>query len=230
MDFSGATKPLIALMLQQLALENPTQVNPPVSQWTVLGKADSQRPTYGGFFGYNSQWDNVVIGFDFQFNSSKFAADAPSTPIARVVSAGGNAYDVTVTGAASMKIDDYGSLRTRAGYVMNNVMPYVAFGVAFGLADVMRSATVTGMENPSSPPDPTTCGTASAPNCVPFAFTKTESKKNALIWGWSAGAGLDFLVLPNVFVRAEYEYTSFASLYGIKATINSGRIGAGYRF
>jgi outer membrane immunogenic protein len=228
MDFSGATKSLLALMLQQLAIEDKTQVNPPVSEWTVLGSASSQRPTYGGFFGYNSQWDDVIIGFDASFNRADFSGTAPSFPIRRVLSAGGNTYDVTVAGSASMHIDDFASLRGRVGYVMGNVLPFATFGAAVGVADLTRSATASGMQNPSTPASD--CGTAAAPSCVPFTFTKNEVKNNALIWGWSTGGGVDVLVFPNVFVRAEYEYLSFGTVSGIKATINSGRIGAGYKF
>ena len=68
------------------------------------------------------------------------------------------------------------------------------------------------------------------PICVPFTFTKAEAKQNAWIFGWTVGVGLDYLVLPNVFLRGEYEYVSFAGVSGTKASINTARVGAGYRF
>jgi len=46
----------------------------------------------------------------------------------------------------------------------------------------------------------------------------------------TVGGGLDYLVLPNVFLRGEYEYVSFAGVSGTKASINTARVGAGYRF
>ena len=86
------------------------------------------------------------------------------------------------------------------------------------------------MQNPPSPPDPAVCGTAAAPNCVPFSFTSSETRNNAFAYGWAAGGGLDVLVFPNVFLRGEYEYLSFGSVSGIRASINSGRVGVGLKF
>jgi outer membrane immunogenic protein len=201
-----------------------------LSQWPVLGLADNQGATYGGFFGYNTQWDDVVIGLDVNLNRSNFFANAPADPIQRAVGAGGNSYLVTVDGSGSMRIDAFGSARMRGGYVLDNFLPYATFGFAFGQADVARSATVFGMQNPTSPPNPATCGTAAAPNCLNFLFTSNQAKTNTYIFGWSVGGGLDMLVWSNVFVRAEYEYLSFAGVSGIKASINSARVGAGFKF
>jgi outer membrane immunogenic protein len=41
---------------------------------------------------------------------------------------------------------------------------------------------------------------------------------------------VDVAVLPNVFLRAEWEYVAFAPVDGIRATLNTGRVGAGLRF
>jgi len=35
-------------------------------------------------------------------------------------------------------------------------------------------------------------------------------------------------VLPNVFLRGEYEYVSFAGVSGTKASINTARVAAGF--
>ena len=128
-----------------------------------------------------------------------------------------------------MKIHDWGSARFRAGWAVDNLMPYATVGLAFGPPDITRSATATGEENPPDPPQ--TCATdVTPPICVPFTFTKGEEKRNAWLFGWTVGGGLDYLVLPNVFLRAEYEYVSFAGVAGTKASINTARVGAGYRF
>jgi outer membrane immunogenic protein len=226
MDFSGASKSLVQTMLQQLALENQQHV----SEWVVLGKSDNQGSTYGGFFGYNGQWDNLVLGFDVNFSRSHFFADAPSVPLARVTSAGGNAYFVQTVANASMRVDDFATARGRVGYVMNNFMPYGTFGFAVGQADLSRTVTVSGFQNPPVPFDPAQCGNAANPTCVPFSFTSGETKRNAFIFGYALGAGMDVLVLPNIFLRAEYEYVGFGSVAGMKASINNGRVGIGYKF
>src|SRR5438874_1678529 len=80
-DFADATKSLVAFSLRNLALEAESRP----SEWEVLGKGDVRAPSFGGFIGYNSQWDNVVLGLELNYNSGTFATiDAPLTPIQRV--------------------------------------------------------------------------------------------------------------------------------------------------
>jgi opacity protein-like surface antigen len=223
-DYAGATQSLIAYSLRELALENESRP----SEWGVLGSADTTGKSFGGFVGYNSQWEDVIVGIDLHYNRSAFFSNAPLDPLSRVTSAGGNTYAVTVTGDASMRITDFGSARMRAGWIVGNFLPYATLGFAIGRADVTRSATVSGAENPPTgyptvPCDPLT-------GCVPFSFTSSESKKGAFIYGWSAGGGIDMLLMKNLFLRAEYEYVAFAKSQGIAARINTARFGAGVKF
>ena len=57
-----------------------------------------------------------------------------------------------------------------------------------------------------------------------------QTKRNAITYGWSVGAGLDVMVMPNAFLRAEIDYVRFAPMSDIKAAIASGRIGGGLKF
>jgi len=222
MDFAGATQQLLAFMLRELALENEQHV----SQWKVLGAKDSAHSSLGGFAGFNSQWDDVVLGFDVHYDKTSFFGAVQGSPISRRTSAGGNVYDVTVDGSASMKIKDWGSGRIRAGYVMGNFLPYGTFGFAVGRAEITRTATVFGQENPPTPP----ADCASTPTCVPFSFSSTQSNKNAWIFGWTAGVGMDYMIMPDVFVRGEYEFVQFASVATIKANISTVRMGVGLKY
>src|SRR5262249_7616746 len=173
MDFSGATKQLLAFVLRELALESEQHV----SDWKVLGAKDSARASFGAFAGFNSQWDDVVLGFDVPCDKSSFFGFAQGTPIARRTSAGGNIYDVTVDGLASMKIKDWGAGRIRAGYIMGDFLPYATFGFAVGQAEVMRTANVSGQENPPNPPE--TCATdINPPICVPFSYSASEGNQS----------------------------------------------------
>jgi outer membrane immunogenic protein len=219
MDFSRATRSLVAFSLRELALEN--EVHP--SGWQVLGTADNGAANAGGFFGYNSQWDDLILGVEVNYSRTSYSANAPISPVARRTSAGGNVYDVTITGSASMHITDVATVRGRAGYVMGSFLPYVMGGVAFGRADVTRSGTASGVQNPDAlPPGP--------PLPVPFTFGSSESKTGAFTYGWTAGFGVDVMVLPNVFVRGEYEFVSFTQLSEITASISTGRVGAAFKF
>jgi opacity protein-like surface antigen len=48
--------------------------------------------------------------------------------------------------------------------------------------------------------------------------------------GIVAGLGMDWALLPNVFLRAEWEYAAFGELKGIRPTVNTGRVGVAFRF
>ena len=128
-------------------------------------------------------------------------------------------FDVFVTGNASMTITDIGTARVRAGYVMNNVVPFGTFGMAVGRANISRSATVFGIQNSDSPA-----------NAFPFSFSASETKNGTFIYGYSAGLGADILVMPNVFLRGEWEFVKFLETSGIRSQIQMLRAGAGLKF
>ncbi len=208
-DFSGATRDLVAFSLRELALES--EQSP--SQWEVLGKTSTSASSYGGFVGVNTQWDDAILGFELNYNRTSFMAVAPLTPLTRATSAGGNAYILTITGNASMRVTDVGTLRGRAGYAMGNFLPYLTAGFAVGRADIARTAVASGTENG-----------------FPFSFTETETKNAAFLYGWAVGAGLDVAVTSNLFLRGEAEYVNFAPISGMHATITSARVAAGLKF
>jgi opacity protein-like surface antigen len=197
-------------MLRNTTLEDEAQV----SQWTVLGSADVRDITYGGFIGYNSQWENVVLGIEANYNRIS-ASVSDSDGLRRIVSAGGDIYDVTVTSEAAMRITDYGTLRGRAGYVMGRFLPYAMLGFAFGRVETIHSASVIAFDQPS--------GAAYVP------LFSTETKANYAI-GYAVGAGIDMAVLPNVFLRAEVDWVQFTNLPDEKAHITTGRVAAGMKF
>ncbi|MFL6796266.1 MAG: outer membrane protein [Xanthobacteraceae bacterium] len=227
MDFATSTRSLVSHMLRELALE--AEQFP--STWEVLGKVDTHGASAGGFFGYNIGWESVILGFELNYSRLKIGADAPQLPIERVAVAGGNVYDVTINGAASMRMSDLLTLRARAGYEVYNFLPYVMIGVAAARADLAHSATVSGQQNPPPPTVPVTpCGPPASPNCVPFSFSESESKNGAFLYGWALGGGFEVLVMPHVFLRAEYEYVAFVPTWGIKPSLMTGRAGVGFKF
>jgi outer membrane immunogenic protein len=216
-NFADATQSLVAHELRELALENDDHP----SLWQVLGKGDTRSVSYGGFVGYNNSWEGMIIGVDFNWSRINSWLDAPVSPISRVAApSNGLLYATTITGAASMRIIDFGVLRVRAGVDLGNVLPYAGIGVAVGRADLYRSATSSGLEiDPNDPNNPT-----------PFYFTENETKQGALIYGWSLSGGVDIMLMPCLFMRAEYEFVSFQPIWGINASVSTGRLGVGYKF
>ena len=47
---------------------------------------------------------------------------------------------------------------------------------------------------------------------------------------FTVGGGIDYAVLPNFFLRAEYEYMGFADIADMKVNVNTVRAGAGVKF
>jgi opacity protein-like surface antigen len=220
MDFKDATESLIANMLRTTALE--TQQHP--SQWGVLGTANPSGLSYGAFVGYNTQWSDVIVGIDLHYNrASNFFANAPVEPITRGVAVNGLNYVVNIDGSGSMRITDYGAARVRGGWIVGNFLPYATLGVAVGRADITRFARVFGTET-------VPCTQPCTPVVTPFNFAGGDTKNAHFIYGWSAGLGVDIMVMPSFFVRAEFEYIGFTEAQGIRADVGTARVGGGIEF
>lgn len=213
-DFSKGVATLVAHVLRESALEQGGQI----SGWDILGKRDNRDASYGGFIGYNSQWENVVLGIEANYNKISFAA-ATTGSLSRAIAPGdGLLYHTTVDGSASLHLTDYGTLRGRAGYAMGNFMPYLMAGAAFGRADIHRSATVTAL--------------VEQPNGPPFLFGPvTESEnKTAYMFGYSFGGGIDVMLWSCLFLRGEAEWVQFGRVADIKTDFVTGRVAAGWKF
>jgi outer membrane immunogenic protein len=211
-------------MLRTTQLENEQRP----SEWGVLGKASTSGPIGGAFVGFNTQWQDAILGLELNYNRSKFFTNAPVDPITRVTAAGGNVYLINLSGDASMRITDFGSLRVRAGWVFSNFLPYATIGVAAGRADVTRSAQVVGVENPPAGYPGVACRTE--PRCTEFSFSDSQVKNGAFMYGWALGGGIDMMIMPRFFVRAEYEYLWFTKVEGVQPEIHTARVGAGIKF
>jgi opacity protein-like surface antigen len=222
-DFSNSTQAPIAYSLRELALES--EFAP--SAWPVLGSADRGTSGYGGFVGYNSQWQDLILGIEANYNHISSTLVAPDTPISRITPAtsGGNTYQVNIDGAGTVTNLDYATLRGRAGWVFGNFLPYGFAGVALGQADIAVSATVSGQQNPAP-----ICSSSNYPPCYPFAFTDTAGKNSELMYGFTVGGGLDVALTQNIFLRGEYEYVQFAPVSGILVSIASAHVGAALKF
>ena len=113
--------------------------------WLGLGQARSTNSGYGAFAGYNSQWDDVVLGLEANYLHGGFRANSAST---------GYTYlndNVTIAStthsSALVTLSDFGSLRVRAGYVMGCFLPYVYLGGGFGSRTVDRNVSEVKPKN-----------------------------------------------------------------------------------
>ncbi len=223
-DFSGSTGPIIAYVLRETDLQ--TNVTP--SQWPILGKATTGAPLFGGFIGYNVQFEDAIFGVEANLQRAAFKLVSPNNPIARSTAAdsAGNAYTVFMTGSGEVDTLDFLTLKARAGYVVGNFMPYGFAGFAMGLANSSISATISGTQYTSG-----TVGSCTATAaCIPFSFSGSDVRNNEVLFGYAVGGGVDIALTPNVFARAELELDQFFPPDGLILTATAARVGAGYRF
>ena len=154
--------------------------------WEPLGSAHGNATGYGAFAGYNSQWDDVVVGFEANYIHDGFRSAANSVGSTY---AGGVLESVTNSNA-TVKLSDFGSLRVRGGYVWGCFLPYLFAGTGFGSQTVDRTV--------SASPPPLVAGTSAA-------------SQTKLVFGYSAGVGIDIMLVGGLFARAEYEYRRVTS-------------------
>ncbi len=215
-DFTNASQDLTAKMLDNLTVENQFKI----SQWPLMSSASNHSKSFGGFAGYNMQWDDAVVSVEASYMHGSSGASSSGSMTRSMIATDNYTYGVTSTSTASMKINDFGSVRVRGGYAIGNALPYAFIGVGLGRATFNRTSHVYGLaQNLAAQP---------AFQNIPFDFFASETKNNRLIYGYSVGAGLDYNLFGGLFLRAEWEYTQFSA--PVDTVINSVRGGVGYRF
>jgi outer membrane immunogenic protein len=216
LNFTGSTRTIAARLLSGLALEQSGQV----SSWPLLGKTSQHGNGWGGFAGYNSQWDDVVIGLELSYMHGRFGGTQTGSMGASFVDSLGYTDAVTYDATGTMSISDMGTLRARAGYAVNQFLPYMFGGLALGQADIARSAHIYGFGvNVKAAPGFTN---------IPFDYSATSAQNSHLIYGYTTGLGVDVQLIGGLFLRAEWEYIRFTS--AVDTSINTVRAGLGYKF
>jgi outer membrane immunogenic protein len=151
----------------------------------------------GGHVGYNEQFDNnIVIGLEGDIDYSSLSKTTSE-------------FFGGTPGTAKFQSDWQGSVRARAGYALDQFLPYVTGGVAFG--DEKFSVEVPGIGGAS------------------------QSKTRV---GWTAGGGVEYAIDQNWIVRGEVRYTDFGNqnitLLGdpVKTRFNevTTELGVSYKF
>lgn len=217
-DFGNSTSSMISYILRNTTIEN--EFAP--STWTTLPNVLSNGQTYGAFVGYNIQWDQLVLGADVIYTrTSGIEATAADSMSRQFRTSDGFYNNVTVSSASSVKLIDYATFRGRAGYAFGQFLPYAVLGVAVGRFNYTKTARVIAS------------GTdVSGGGGSPYSLDQTlsDNKDNAFVAGFVTGLGMDVALLPNVFLRGEWEFVAFAPVGGIRSQLNTGRVGLGVRF
>jgi len=215
MDFTNSGQDLLAKLLNNLDLES--QFN--ISKWPLLGKSHMQSSGYGGFAGYNFQWSEAVIGLELNYTHGNFFGANSGSQGRSFQYPTDYISTARVSSSASMNITDYGSLRVRGGYAIDNFLPYGFAGVAMGQASINRRADATI--------DYLYVGTNGLPNLSSSGFL-TDNANSRFIMGFAGGLGVDVMLYSGLFLRAEWEYLRFTER--VDTTVNTVRAGLGYKF
>ena len=216
-DFSNSTSPLVAFILRNTIQE--AEFSP--STWTTLPANTTNGPVFGGYIGYNMQWEQLVVGVDLGYKYANLATTASDSISRQFVTSNNFNNAVTIDARASFKLVDYATLRARAGYAWGNFLPYAVIGIAAGRFNYGTTVTVHAEGDPILPAPGTS---------YVLDQTASSGKDNAIVGGVAAGLGIDWAVTPGMFLRAEWEYVAFAPVNGSRSNINTGKVGAGARF
>lgn len=212
-NFGNATSDLIAYILRNTTVENEAHV----STLTTLPTTSTGDFTYGGFIGYNWQWEDAVLGVEVSYNHSTDRQSAADTLNRSLTTSDGYFNDIHLDTSASIAVKDYATIRGRAAYAFGSFLPYATVGVAVGDADIIRSATVVLTQTQAGFPT--------------LGLNQTRStNSNTVVYGFSAGVGMDVALTQNVFLRGEYEYVHFVSPSNVDTSINTARAGVGLKF
>jgi outer membrane immunogenic protein len=217
MNFTGSTRTVAAALLANTSIEAGGQV----SDWPVGGgKVSAHGQGYGGFVGYNAQWDDVVFGVEANYVHGKFGGSATSSMARSFADPLGGIDNIVYNSTSSIAISDMGTLRVRGGYAAGSFLPYLFGGIALGQANITKTAHITGAQvNPDAfPPF----------DNIPVDLRATDGIYNHLIYGYSTGIGVDVMLCAGLFLRAEWEYVRFTS--AVDTSINTVRAGLGYKF
>jgi outer membrane immunogenic protein len=150
-------------------------VLPGVSPTGVIG---------GGQIGYDWQVSPVwIVGLVADIQGSNMRASA--TGAASIDGFTG------ITESNSAKVDWFGTVRGRAGFVASNLLIYGTGGLAYG-----QVRANTALNDPSNGFGP-----------VSFAGSTTSTRT-----GWSAGAGVEYALTRNWRVGAEYLHVDLGTL------------------
>ncbi|WP_212111203.1 outer membrane beta-barrel protein [Bartonella queenslandensis] len=110
-----------------------------------------------------------------------------------------------------------GATRVRIGFAADRFMPYLAGGIAYGQFQDTVSVSVKDEDG-----------------SVVSSKNLTDETKTMI--GYTLGGGVDFAVLDNVIVRAEYRYSDFGKKKFAKEKLevnyktNDFRVGVAYKF
>jgi outer membrane immunogenic protein len=223
-NLTGSTSNMVAALTANDVVQETG-----VAQWnTNLGKASAQTSGFGGFTGYNWQFDDVVVGLEASYLHGTFGGGASATegPLTFGPLSDNLYHTVGLTSSSAISISDMATFRGRAAYAFGSFLPYAFGGFALGNADVSQSVLITDHYASTFAGSQASCFSGAPPVCA--SSSSNNVLHNHLVYGYTAGLGVDIALTAGLFLRAEWEYTRFTSV--VDTSINTVRAGLGYKF
>jgi outer membrane immunogenic protein len=141
----------------------------------------------GAQVGVNAQWGNLVVGIEgdvswVDIHGSVRSTGGPFTipSIGPIPTVG----PITTVEGASAELDYLATVRGRLGFAFNNILVYGTGGLAFGRVE--STADVTASLGPE--------------------FLALAASGGETHIGWTAGAGVEAMLTPNLSAKLEYLY------------------------
>lgn len=169
----GTTDPILDGFLQDIVAAGlfPNSLSP-----------DAQGILGGGQAGYNWQLSSgwvVGVEADLQATDIDDSSSETRAPFG---------FDETETGVGK-KIDWFGTVRARAGYLVNpQLLLFATGGLAYGETSLKFETT----DVPAG--------------CIPNATICSDDESSGAKVGWTAGAGAEMMLSPDWSLKAEYLY------------------------
>ena len=214
--------------------------------------------SFGAFAGYNVQFDDIVLGIEADYTHTDLNSWSTNSISRIMTTSSGNSEVVSLSGRSNTQIDDYGSIRARAGYAFGNLLPYVTGGLAIGRVTIndtvavqnygysattyaANQALTTGLPvgvynhgyasfNQNFPLNRSTPAGQGAQTIPDGPAPLVANAKTKTIGGVALGFGLEYAVTSNILLRGEYQYVLFQSFNGHRAELNTIRGGAALKF
>lgn len=162
-----------------------------------ISRADAQcTPSTGADSGTGSGWvGGAQAGYNWQQNNWVYGLETDISGSGLKTSLnGGLSSPIPCPGdsaSTTAKVDWYGTLRGRAGWTVDKFFFYGTGGLAYGHVDLSSTYTSNGVT--------------------------LNADTSSVRAGWVAGAGIEYMVQPDVALTLGYQYVDLGSL-GLNAT------------
>jgi outer membrane immunogenic protein len=170
---------------------NVAAIIPPANIVAIpTSSSNSSSFTAGGLTGYNYQIGRIVLGAETDFNyidlkSQRMGSTTITLPLPCPVCV---SFPETLSAASYNKIDWYGTMRARLGFLpFDRLLLYGTGGLAYGKVETskLESAVFSG-------------------GLITNRFWLGDNSDIKL--GWTAGMGAEYALTAQITVRAEYLY------------------------